>query len=243
MMIKFNINANWPAGKKSIIEVSYDLWDLLKALSQIDDSFLVPTLSKENQKDVSFRTDELSKEEAVKIISSTILNFSEYDIAKYEKEQNPTIEYSRDFGFSFVLTYGQVMSFNIIIGCSSANGLSVLSYNSNNNSFEWYYSVLKAIITGSNATRGAIGIRDLPFQKACRNLAAPLGWITYFSNSFKPEIPNNLEGIEYEFTDKGKYLILTREDFTTDKETYEAHKQKLLNVMEEIKRRVPEYGK
>lgn len=241
-MTKFNINANWATGKKSIIEASYDLWDLLKAFSQLDESFLLPTFSKENQKDVSFRADLLSKEEAVKIISSAILNFSKYDIAKYEKEQNPTIEYSRDFGFSFVLSYGQAMSFNIITGCSTANGLSLLSYNSNS-SFEYYYSILRAIVTGSNAIRGAVGIRDLPFQKSCKNIVAPLGWITYFSRDFKPEIPNDLEGIEYEFIDKGKYMILTREDFTTDKETYEAHKQKLLNVMEEIKRRVPKYSK
>lgn len=187
--------------------------------------------------------DLLSKEEAVKIISSTILNFSKYEIAKYEKEQNPTIEYSRDFGFSFVRSYGQAMFFYIITGCSTANGLSLLSYNSNNSSFEYYYSILRAIVTGSNVISGAVGIRDLPFQKSCKNIIAPLGWITYFSRSFKPEIPDDLEGIEYEHTDKGKYLILTRENFTTDKEIYEAHKQKLLNLMEEIKRRVPEYSK
>lgn len=242
-MTKFNVNANWAAGKKSIIEASYDLWDLLKSFSQLGELFLLPTFSKENQKDVSFRADLLSKEEAVKIISSAILNFSKYDIAKYEKEQNPTIEYSRDFGFSFVLSYGQTMSFNIITGCSTANGLSLLSYNINNSSFEYYYGILRTIVTGSNAIRGAVGIRDLPFQKTCKNIIAPLGWITYFSKSFKPEIPDDLEGIEYEHTDKGKYLILTREDFTTNKETYEAHKQKLLKLMEEIKRRVPEYSK
>jgi hypothetical protein len=82
-----------------------------------------------------------------------------------------------------------------------------------------------------------------PFFEATKQFKRPLGWITYFSNDCKPEIPNDLKGIEYEFTDKGKYLILTREDFTADKETYEAHKQKLLNLMDEIKNRVPEYSK
>ncbi len=56
-------------------------------------------------------------------------------------------------------------------------------------------------------------------------------------------MPDDLKGIEYEHTDKGKYLILTREDFTADKEIYEAHKQKLLKLMEEIKRSVPDYSK
>lgn len=241
-MKKININANWAEGRKSIRAASDDLWDLLKALSEVNELFLVPTFSVENQKDFSFRIDDISREEAVKMISSTILNFSKYDIAKHEKEQNPTIEYSRDFGFSFALTYGQVISFNMIIGCSTANGLSLFFDRTNSSSFEWHYSILKAIVSGSHAIRGAVGIRDLPFQKACKDVVAPLGWITYFSKDYKPEIPDNLEGIEYEHTDKGKYLILTREDFTVDEEIYKAHKQKLLRLMEEIKRRVPGYS-
>lgn len=239
----FNISVNWTAEKKSIKDAASDLWDVLKALSKVDALFLIPTFSKENQKDTSFRIDELSREEAVDLMSLTILNFSKYDIRKYEKDQDPTVEYSRDFGFSFVLTYQQVISFNAVIGCINANGLSLLSYHKDDTEFEWFYNVLSALVSGSNTIRGSVGIRDLPFQKACKNIIAPLGWITYFSKKFKPVIPDDVEGIEYEYTNNGKYLILTREDFTTDKETYESHKQKLLNIMEEIKRRVPEYSK
>jgi len=242
-MTKFNINANWDSGKKSIIAASRDLWDLLKALSEIDELFLTPIFSKEHQKTVSFCIEKLSREEAINIISLTILNFSMHDIAKYEKEKNPTLHYTRDLGFSFVLGYSETISFNVIIGCAGPNGLSLLSSHLTSSPFEWYYRILKAIVSGSRAIRATVGIRDLPFQKACKNIVAPLGWITYFSKEFKPEIPDNLERIEYEYTDKGKYLILTREDFTMNKEIYEAHKETLLGIMEEIKQRVPEYSK
>ena len=94
-----------------------------------------------------------------------------------------------------------------------------------------------------DARQGGVHFLGSSFLEITKAFKKPLGWITYFSNDYEIPIPDNLEGIEYEHTDKGKYLILTREDFTTDKEAYEAHKQKLLEVMEEIKRRVPEYGK
>jgi hypothetical protein len=68
-----------------------------------------------------------------------------------------------------------------------------------------------------------------------------LGWITYFSNDYL-KIPTDLHDIEYEFTTNGKYLILTREDFTISKHTYELYRQKLADVMEEIKLKVPEFS-
>jgi hypothetical protein len=242
----FNLGVNWKAEKKSLRDASIHLLGVLKALHETSDLFSMPVFSKENQKDVGFLIDKLSDNDAVDLISTTILNFSKYDIKKYDKEHNPTVDYSRDFGFSFVLTYKKdekEISFLPRIGSSEACGINKLSYRGNGMTFSWCYNILKALVSGSYATKGSVGIRDLPFQKASKNIIAPLGWITYFSDDFTPVIPDDLEGIEYEFTDKGKYLILTRDDFPTDNEIFEGYKQKLLNLMEEIKRRVPEYSK
>ena len=66
--------------------------------------------------------------------------------------------------------------------------------------------------------------------------------MTYFSNDFVPPIPNDLEGVEYEFTEKGKYLsVISKEDYR--EEDIEIYKEKLLKVMEQINQRVPEYVK
>jgi hypothetical protein len=242
----FNIGVNWKPSKDTIKESSSHFWKILKALSEVDIIFVNPIFMAENQKDVGFQIDKLSEENAVDLIALTILNFSKYDIRKYEKEQNPTIEYSRDFGFSFVLMYkhgNSKISFSVKVGNPKACGMTLLSYGGDKLNLKLCYSTLKALVSGSNAIKGSISLLDLPFQEGNKNIIAPLGWITYFSNDFKPVIPDDLEGIEYEYTDKGKYLILTRDDFPTDKKIFEGYKQKLLNIMEEIKRRVPEYSK
>lgn len=243
----FTIGANWKPDRQSIIEISAHLWNILKALASVDLLFSEPILSKESHEDVCIKVSQASKEIAVKLIASTILEFSKSDILHYEKEENPGSNYSRDFGFSLVLSYKineeNVISFVPRMGSMQANGIGTLSFAKNfEKDFLWYQRVLRALVL-NDASWGAVGLRETPFSKACRDIIAPLGWITYFSNDFAPVIPDDLEGIEYEHTDKGKYLILTREDFTTNKEKYEAHKQKLLNIMEEIKRRVPEYSK
>jgi len=130
------------------------------------------------------------------------------------------------------------------MGSNQSNGIGTISFSkSETKDFDWYFTLLKGISEGFITNYSKIGFIDTPFNQNCKSYKSPLGWITYFSNDYEIPIPDDLEGIEYEHTDKGKYLILTREDFTTDKETYEAHKQKLLDVMAEIKERVPEYGK
>jgi hypothetical protein len=243
----FTIGANWKPERQSIIEISAHLWSILKALESVDLLFSKPILSKEKHEDVCIKISHVSREIAVKLIASTILEFSKSDILRYEKEENPSFNYSRDFGFSLVLSYKvneeNVISFVPRMGSTQANGIGTLSFSKNlEKDFLWYQRVLHALIT-NNASWGAVGLRETPFNKACKDIIAPLGWITYFSNNFRPEIPNDLEGIEYEHTEMGKYLILTREDITTNKEIYEVNKQKLLNIMEEVKRRVPEYSK
>ncbi|MDO6760673.1 hypothetical protein Q4566_10720 [Tamlana sp. 2_MG-2023] len=87
-----------------------------------------------------------------------------------------------------------------------------------------------------------IKISDRDINKSVRGLKTPLGWITYFSNDYEIPIPDYLEGIEYEHTDNGKYLILTRENPIAP-ELLETIKEKLINLMGEIKERVPEYSK
>lgn len=243
----FNISVNWGNEKKSIYKASVDLWKLLTTLSGVDEFFSSPIFSKENQQDVTIKIDELSEDEAVSLISSTILNFCKSDILKYEGETEPTIDYSRDFGFSFVLVFKgsdiKKISFVTRIGSSDSNGINMLSFDGNEAGFEWWYNLLKALISGSDALRGVIGVRDISFQKKCKDITAPLGWVSYFSNSYNLSIPNDLEGLEYKRTDKGKYLILTREDFTMDEVKFEANKQKLLDIMDDIKKMVPEYSK
>jgi hypothetical protein len=80
-------------------------------------------------------------------------------------------------------------------------------------------------------------------QVSLESYVYTLGLITYFSNELEIKIPDDLEGIDYEYTDKGKYLILSTNNFPKDKETLVECKNKLLEIMKEIKERVPAYSK
>ena len=87
-----------------------------------------------------------------------------------------------------------------------------------------------------------IKVSDRDINKLSRGYKAPLGWITYFSNDYEIQIPDDLKGIEYEHTENGKYLILTRENPITP-EVIENNKEKLINLMGEINEKAPEYSK
>ena len=191
---------------------------------------------------------DIQKSDAQKILADEILNQNIEDIRKQDKIENPGIDYSRDASilFSLEAKTGEetLITLNFSFGTKIKSSIGAIAINKY--CFDGYDKVksfLNAEITVFNVIYSTLKIRERDFTRKTRAFKVPLGWITYFSHDYEIPIPDDLEGIEYEHTDKGKYLILTREDFTTDKETYEAHKQKLLDVMEEIKRRVPEYGK
>lgn len=231
--------------RESIKKASDTLYKLLKGLATVDSFCDSPLLRQEGFKDVSIDLS-VNKEGTLDIIEKTILEFSKGDILKHEGESNPDINYSRDFGFSVLIQYksrNQELSFTGKLGSNSVNALGQLSNNGFTVDSQVGNKIFRGLIDTGLVKYGVIKFSDVKFLKACRPYKYPLGWITYFSNDYEIPIPDDLEGIEYEHTDNGKYLILTREDFATDNETYEAHKQKLLEVMEEIKRRVPEYGK
>jgi len=241
----FKIGIVFKTGKQTISEVSNTIYCILQGLSNVDPFFKHPLLRQEKFEDVKIDLS-AGKNVVLKTLASTIIDFSKGDILKYEKESNPTDNYSRDFGFSILIQYkdqGREISFTGKLGSNSVNGLGQLSNNGYIISLEFGQKILRALIDSCDVQTGVLKLSDLDFLKASKPFKYSLGWITFFSNDYKLQIPDDLEGIEYEHTDKGKYLILTREDFTTNKETYEAHKQKLLNLMEEIKRRVPEYSK
>jgi len=243
----FNIGVNWFSQKQSIKDVSSELWKTLIGLSKVDELFKNPVLSEEGYKDVLIDI-RLEDKAGIELISQTILDFSKRDILVNEGVHNPTVGFSRDFGFMFVLSYNNreknEVSFIPRMGSSQANGIGTVTISKElNKDFNWYYSVLRTLIDNSSAKLGSVSLKEVAFNEICNNYAYPLGWITFFSNDYNIEIPNDMKGVECENAEKGMYLISTREDFTMSKESYETHKQKLLDLMEEIKRRVPEYSK
>jgi hypothetical protein len=92
---------------------------------------------------------------------------------------------------------------------------------------------------------GLVSISMSSFNSDVANLRVkiPFGWITYMAKKNTIKIPGDLPNIEYEYDEDGMYLIATRDDFSIEKQVYQEQTQKLLNVMTEIKQRVPDYSK
>jgi hypothetical protein len=244
----FYINAALSDKRKSILEVSADFIDLMFQLGEVDPVFLSPVYIRKDIKS-SIKLIKGERENAVAGLANIILESHKSDILQHEKVGDPTIDFSRDFGFLLMFEFfkEERMAFSMMarLGASEYNELKIeFLMESPESDFNWYFSVLKGIVDSRAPVYGGVVIKLPAFFDPFKTLKVwpPLGWISYFSNDGAIKIPDDLKGVEYEHTDKGKFLILTREDFTTSKEVYETHRDKLLDIMKELKSRVPEYS-
>jgi hypothetical protein len=189
----------------------------------------------------------VSDSNASQYLANEILHQNIDDIRKIDKVDNPDINFSRDAIISFGLEAKTYVETLITLSFSFSTKLpGIACIVVNQKCFDTFRKAkffLETFEKSFPIEYSVIKISDQELNKVARGYKAPLGWITYFSKDYEIPIPDDLEGIEYEHTNNGKYLILTRDDITKDTETFQFNKNKLLDVMEEIKRRVPEYSK
>lgn len=231
--------------KTPIIQIAKQIIAFYSKLAVIDKNY--EQINIISEKGALYQSIDISKANAVQYLAEEILNHNIDDIQKINKVTNPDITFSREEMIScaletkvdtdtlITLRYS-FSTFSPRIGSIVVNDLCF-------DSFEKAKFYLEAIEQSFSINYSVIKISDPTLNKVSRTYKAPLGWITYFSNDFEIQIPDELEAVEYEFTDKGKYLILTKEDFTTSNEEFEKQRDKLIELMEEIKERVPEYSK
>jgi hypothetical protein len=240
------INLSFDTGKQTILELSCTLQKIMKALADADSFFSIPVIRKEKFEDVEIDLS-LKDDEVISQIAHTILLFFKKDILTNEKDNVSSINYSRDFGFRLLIqykNYDSEISFTCSLGGSAINSLAQLSNNGFKLNPELGERILRKLIVDNDlkVIRGAIKVSEIDFLRASKAYVYSLGLITYFSNDFEIPIPNDLEGIEYEFTEKGKYLsVISKEDFR--EEDMELYKAKLIDVMNQISIRVPAYFK
>lgn len=243
----FYIDFNLKDNKKSILQLSYDFIDLMSNLSEIDPVFQSP-LYVYDEKKLQINLGQENRESSVLKLANIILDSFKSDIRQMDKVENPTIEFSRDFGFRLLFQYfkNNKKAFSIMtkLGASEYQELKIEFFKTEfEYDFTWYFSVLKAIVKYWEPVQAGVIVRLPTFFDPFKSLKVwpPLGWISYFSNDGAIKIPDDLNGVEYVHTEKGKFIILTREDFTISKEVFETHRDKLLEIMKEVKSRVPEY--
>jgi hypothetical protein len=235
--------------QESIKDVAIRTIKLFISLRETDSVFSKPFFLGKNDQD-KYEIDLTSIDESAMHLSELILKYAKGSIAEYEKEGKPTITFSRNFGFANVYQFfsKERKAFTLFtnFGSASGGGIGINSFSKEKEfSFDWYYSVLKCLVNEIAANVGTVSISNTAFIDLLAPLQVkyPLGWITYFSNDFEIPIPNDLEGMEYEHADKGKYLILTRSDFTSDKDLYFKYREKLISTIKYLKENTPGYAK
>ncbi|MBK7130746.1 MAG: hypothetical protein IPM74_04035 [Crocinitomicaceae bacterium] len=245
----FDIGCVLEGKQLKISEISTTLTEILIQLSKVDSAFLNPTYVKGNNRK-KLHIQPTNKSMSIEYFNQLIIQSFKEDILNNDGEPIPTKEYSRPYGFLLLLEFHfedkQQFAVFTRLGSKEYQDFKIFSVNKTiEHNFDWYGSLLKNLVEYFSPSQGAVTINLPAFNDKFKPLEVwpPLGWITYFSNDYGVQIPDDLKGIEYEFTDKGKYLILTREDFTISKEAFEEQRDKLIMLMSEIKRRVAEYSK
>jgi hypothetical protein len=233
---------------KSIREIASELINVLVGLGRIDSSFYYPLYYRQGFRSEEIDIKAMGIEHAKDKLAHLILISHLSDIKQYDKVDNPTIDFSRDLGFSHLLQFPKDgkdrFSLTGNLGTNSYPNFNIeYFYSDDEFSYSWYEEVLKYVVNTLNPIYAGVTITLTIFIDFFSELKVkhPFGWITYFSNDYDLQIPDDLEGVEYEATEKGKYIILTRKDFTTSKEAYEEQRDRLLSIMKEVKLRVSEY--
>ncbi|MFA0961866.1 hypothetical protein AB9P05_08655 [Roseivirga sp. BDSF3-8] len=234
--------------KLSIAQIAEQIINFYVKLSLSDADY--NQISVVSEKKPLYQSINVNADDAKQQLAEEVLHKNIKEIQKMDKVENPTLDFvmsesiisiglevksqntslmTLNFSFQNSNSFrSKIASISVDEVCFDALGKAKFFLDTAKASFSVDYSVIK--------------ISDRDLNKVARGYKAPLGWVTYFSNDFEIPIPDDLEGIEYEHTDNGKYLILTRENPIAP-ETIETNKEKLINLMGEIKERVPEYSR
>lgn len=195
---------------------------------------------------------DVNESEAKHLLAEEILNRNINDLIKQDEIKKPDIHFLMNkalisFSLDTMIGDDPFATLNFCFTTSKNLNTSIGSIVINKecfNSFKKAKEFLDLATQSFNVEYSALKISDRPLNRIARAFKAPLGYITYFSNDYELDIPNDLEGVEYEHTEKGKYLILTRDNLTFEDESeIKLYSDKLANLMETIADRVPEYKK
>lgn len=230
----------------SIYDVSVKVYHLLSELSHLDLIFS-ETVHFNGSKESVLK---IGGKESIDDIAKLILNSEWNEITQHEGMTKPTTNYKREGeGFSFnskFLSDGE-KRFSFNYGCGySVDGVSFYNFNRDYQyNFEWYERLIKCLVSYLKPFYASIYINNEGWNKFYRamNIKYPIGWITYFSDSYEICIPDNLTEVRYEFVEGGKYLYTSDNDFMKDQDIYFEYKEKLEKIITDIKNRVPEFIK
>ena len=199
------ISANFFNEKKSILQISGDIYEILIGLSKIQSLFEYPILKGNNVEELIIDLN-LPSKIIKKEIANQIAIISKEDVLKHEKVEIENLHFSRNFGFSFMIQYvnskGEI-TFTGKLGSSFSNGLGVLSNNGEKLSLSTNINIIKSLISNSNVSFATVKISEITYLKEAKNFIYPLGIVSFFSTNIPFNIPQNISELYYKFEKNG----------------------------------------
>lgn len=202
-----------------------------------------------SEKKPLFQNIDIQQSDSVQKLAEEILHRNIDDIRKIDKISDPDVNYCRDGRGGINISLQTKIKDDTLITLNYSfyqNRSAIGSIVVNELCFDTFLKT-KKFLEAANKTfpvdYSVMKISDLLLNKISRDYVAPLGWITYFSESYDDLIPDDLQGVRYERTDIGKYLILSLEDIPKDAEKLEVVKKELIQLMGQIEKESPTYSK
>jgi hypothetical protein len=245
-----SVSATYMGSQASIHESAIQIINILKSLSVMDELFLHPIFITGQKGRIAVDLSNSCLVEQTELISEALLRSSKYDIKLYENVNNPDENYRRKDGFRIMMEFkvDHKTSFYCTcrMGAELCQTFTFLGYKDVVlKEYFWYFNLLKILVEKLVCVEGEIFIKAGNFGGFYVGLKVNhhLHWISYYSNDFYLKIPDDIGGVEYLHTDKGKYLITSQDDFLKDKESFEHHKEKIKGIVDEMKARIPGFAK
>ncbi len=230
----------------TIAEISNLVIQFYRVLSKFHSSFQSVEIGTSKNKVIITVKDD----SAVELLAESILNKNKTQIKRITKKDNIDINFSWEKDISFALTSRGIDNdefLSLFFGFSNnkftdSQITSIVAANECFNTGKNIFHFLNAVVDVFDVNYTTLKLTDDKYVDLSSNYKLPLGLITYLSNDCEVFIPNDLNGVEYEYLEEGKYLsIVLEEEFIED--DMELYREKLLGVMDEIKRKFPEYAK
>jgi len=244
----FSLSFILPPLELSIKETAFKLLSLLEILRKEDAVYGKFKVSQLHFKKVAFDLNEMGFDKAVTVMEELFLRFHKADIKELYLSP-PADDIIRVLGFMFLLVFDEKgknhFSLSGNLSSTKWNSLSIENFTIENSNydFDWYFNILRKINEFLNPIYSGVNIILPQYIEMYLPLKViyPLGWITYFANESKIKMPNDI-GFEVVQEEKGQYVFATREDFTVDKESFFAMKEKLIEGMKLLKSTCIQYS-
>lgn len=230
----------------SILEIAELVIKFYQNLAEKDCTYnLINIIS---EKEALFPAINIQASNSIQMLAEEILHQNIDDIRKIDGVDNPGLDYCRkgtggiSIGLETKIEKETLITLNFSFYLNRSAIGRIVANESCFDTFEKAKYFLIAANSVFPVQYSAIKISDRALNKVARRYKAPLGWITYFSCDYEVPIPDELNGIEYEFVDGGKFLILSREDISVDEGKLELEKEKLIKLMEKVEIESPSYS-